>query len=134
VLGTPITETYPPENRRLQRQIADDHLLVSQVPIVRHSRQHAGANRYFFPERNATISALTEATVIIEAGDTSGTLVQARHAMKQGRKLFILDSCFRTPSLTWPAKFAEQGAIRVSDYQQIKRHLAAADTGKTLES
>jgi DNA processing protein len=133
VLGTPITECYPPENRELQRQIADRHLVISQVPIVRYSRQHFRANSYFFPERNATMSALTEATVIIEAGETSGTLVQARHALKQGRKLFILDNCFRIPSLTWPAKFVEQGAIRVSDYEEIKRHLAAPDTGKALE-
>ncbi len=41
----------------------------------------------FFPERNATISALTEATIIVEAGETSGTLVQARHSLKQKRKL-----------------------------------------------
>ena len=79
------------------------------------------------------MSALTEATVIVEAGETSGTLVQAWPALKQGRKLFILDSCFRIPSLTWPAKFVEQGAIRVSGYEEIKSHLAAPDTGKALE-
>jgi DNA processing protein len=132
VLGTPITDCYPPENRALQRQIADQHLLISQVPIVRYSRQHFRTNRYFFPERNATMSALTEATVIIEAGETSGTLIQARHALKQGRKLFILDSCFRA-SLTWPEKFVELGAIRVSDYEQIKSHLASPDTSKAVE-
>jgi DNA processing protein len=131
VLGTPITECYPPENRELQQQIADGHLVISQVPIVRYSKQHYRANRYFFPERNATISALTQATVIVEAGETSGTLVQARHALKQGRKLFILDNCFRIPALTWPAKFAEQGAIRVRDYEEIKGHLAAADPRQT---
>jgi DNA processing protein len=131
VLGTPISECYPPENRELQRQIADGHLVISQVPIVRYSKQNYRANRYFFPERNATISALTEATVVVEAGETSGTLVQARHALKQRRKLFILDSCFRIPSLTWPAKFVEQGAIRVSDYEEIKGHLAASDPRQT---
>jgi DNA processing protein len=133
VLGTPITEFYPPENRDLQRQIADQHLVISQVPIVRYSQQHVRANRYFFPERNATISALTEATVIVEAGETSGTLVQARHALKQKRKLFILDNCFRNPSLTWPETFTRQGAIRVSNYEDIKRHLAPADSRKTVE-
>ena len=54
-------------------------------------------NRLFFPERNVVMSALTEATIIVEAGETSGTLIQARAALKQGRKLFILDSCFRNP-------------------------------------
>ena len=67
---------------------------------------------------------LTLATIIIEAGETSGTLVQARHALKQGKKLFILESNFKNPALTWPAKFEEQGAIRVRDYEDIRKHLA----------
>jgi DNA processing protein len=126
IAGTPITHVYPKENAALQRQIADDFLLISQVPIVRYSRQTFRGNRLFFPERNITMSALTEATVIVEAGETSGTLIQARHALQQGggRKLFILDSCFRNPALTWPHRYLERGAIRVSDFEEITRHLA----------
>lgn len=125
VLGTPITSCYPPENRELQLRIADQFLVISQVPIVRHSRQGPKGNRFFFPERNVTMSALTEATVIVEAGNTSGTLIQARHAIQQNRKLFILDSCFRNPELTWPAKYLERGAIRVGEFEEIRAHLAA---------
>ena len=47
----------------------------------------------------------------------------SRAAMEQGRKLFILDSCFRQPKLTWPAKFAGEGAVRVRDYDDIRTHL-----------
>lgn len=125
VLGTPITSCYPPENRKLQQHIADRFLVISQVPIVRHSRQSPRGNRLFFPERNVTMSAMTEATVIVEAGNTSGTLIQARSALQQKRKLFILDSSFRNPELTWPAKFAERGAIRVADFEEIRAHIAA---------
>jgi DNA processing protein len=126
VLGTPITANYPPENQQLQQQIANEHLVISQVPIVRYSRQSVHANRLFFPERNVTMSALTEATIIVEAGNTSGTLVQARHAIMQKRKLFILESCFRRPDLTWPAKFVERGAFRVSEFEEILAKLAPA--------
>lgn len=119
VIGTPITEYYPPENKELQDLIAEKYLLVSQVPIWRYSKQDYRSNRLFFPERNATMSALAQATVIVEAGDTSGTLAQARAALHQGRKLFILDSCFRDPTLTWPVRFQEQGAIRVTDIDDI---------------
>ena len=124
VLGTPITRCYPYENRALQQLIADDYLVISQVPIVRYDRQTYQGNRLFFPERNVTMSALTEATVIVEAGETSGTLIQARHAIQQKRKLFILDSCFLDPKLTWPAKYLERGAIRVTDFDGIMQHLA----------
>lgn len=123
VIGTPITEYYPSENKVLQNIIAEQYLLVSQVPIWRYSKQDYRSNRLFFPERNATMSALTQATVIVEASDTSGTLTQARAALQQGRKLFILDNCFRNTKLTWPARFQEQGAIRVTDIDDIKAAL-----------
>ena len=125
MIGVPITGCYPPENKALQQCIAAGHLVISHVPIVRYSRQTFHGNRRFFPERNATMSALTEATVIVEAGETSGALIQARHAIQQGRGLFILDSCFLDPKLTWPAKYLERGAIRVGDFGDVMKHLAA---------
>jgi DNA processing protein len=124
VIGTPLSHAYPRENADLQRRIAREFLLISQVPVRRYEAQDYRMNRLFFPERNVTMSALTEATIIVEAGDTSGTLIQARAALQQGRKLFILDSCFRNPSISWPQKFAEKGAIRVMDYDDIRQHLS----------
>lgn len=122
VIGTPISESYPKENTDLQKQIARDYLLVSQVPVIRYARQTPHWNRLFFPERNATMSALTQATVIVEAGETSGSLTQGRAALEQGRKLFILDNCFKR-GLKWPERLQSQGAIRVSDYEEIRLHL-----------
>lgn len=124
VIGTPLSVTYPRENAALQRLIAEVFLVISQVPLKRYESQDYRRNRLFFPERNVTMSALTEATIIVEAGETSGTLIQAKAALQQGRKLFILDSCFRDPRLTWPHKFAEKGAIRVKDYDDIRGHLS----------
>lgn len=120
VIGTPITEYYPQENKELQDYIANNHLLISQVPIKRYHEQNFRVNRIFFPERNATMSALSQATVIVEAGETSGSLIQARAALSQGRKVFILDSCFNNPKITWPQKYAEKGAIRVRDIDDIR--------------
>ena len=123
VLGTPLNRVYPKENTDLQRWLGDEFLLISQVPVLKYMlAKNPRVNSYFFPERNVTMSALTIGTVIVEAGETSGTLYQARAAMQQGRKLFILDSCFRR-GLTWPNKFAEQGAVRVRDYDDIRTNL-----------
>lgn len=125
VLGTPIHMKYPKENAALQDRIAKDYLLISQVPVVRYQQTpNPTANRFFFVERNITMSALTLGTIIIEAGETSGTLVQAKHALKQGKKLFILENNFKNPALSWPAKFEELGAVRVRDYEDIRDHLA----------
>jgi len=126
VIGTPLNIRYPKENAELQNQIAEDYLLISQVPVVCYDHPNPTANRIFFPERNITMSALTEATIIVEAGETSGTLVQARHALKQKKKLFILESNFHNPSLTWPHRLEKLGAVRVRDYENIQEHLAAS--------
>jgi DNA processing protein len=123
VIGTPLSQCYPKENKQLQEYIANNHLLISQVPVCRYAEQDFRANRFFFPERNITMSALTEATVIVEASDTSGTLIQARGAIKQGRKLFIMESCFNKAELKWPARFEQQGAIRIKDYDDMRVHL-----------
>ena len=119
VIGTPLGTYYPKKHREMQDFIAAEHLLISQVPVLRYSRQHVPQNKLFFPERNVTMSALTEATIIVEAGETSGTLTQARAALHQGRKLFILDSCFQRNDITWPARFAAKGAIRVREASDI---------------
>jgi DNA processing protein len=125
VIGTPLNRVYPKENAGLQEEIAEKFLLISQVPIFRYSKQDFRRNRTFFPERNKTMSALTEATIIVEAGETSGTLIQARAALAQGRKLFIADSSFQNPALTWPREFERRGAIRVTKYEDIRSNLAA---------
>ncbi|RTM05677.1 MAG: DNA-processing protein DprA [Hyphomicrobiales bacterium] len=119
VIGTPLGESYPKSNRELQEKIARDYLLISQVPVLRYEKQGVPQNRLFFPERNVTMSALTEATIIVEASDTSGTLTQARAALHQGRKLFILESCFLRTDITWPARFQALGAIRVREPEDI---------------
>ena len=126
VIGTPLSHSYPRENADLQRHIAENFLLVSQVPLKRYEERDYRYNRSFFPERNVTMSALTEATIIVEASETSGTLFQARAAIRQGRKLFILDSCFQNPQLTWPARFEARGAIRVRGYDDIRRNLSTS--------
>jgi DNA processing protein len=125
VIGTPLGVYYPKENAELQKRIATDFLLISQVPVLRYANQAVPHNRLFFPERNITMSAMTEATIIVEAGETSGTLTQARAALHQGRKLFILDSCFQRTDITWPASFEARGAIRVKKMEDIWDALSA---------
>jgi len=123
VVGTPLGSVYPKENAALQEHIAEKYLVISQVPVLRYGKQGPQHNRFFFPERNATMSALTKATIIVEASETSGTLTQARAALYQGRKLFILNSCFERDDITWPARFAKKGAIRVRTPEDIWKNL-----------
>ena len=119
VIGTPLGKYYPKENRMLQKSIAKKHLLISQVPILKYSTQHPSCRYQYFRERSATMSALTLGTIIVEAADESETLHQARAALFQKRKLFILDRCFKDPNISWPKFYESVGAIRVRDSSDI---------------
>lgn len=123
VIGTPLGQAYPKANSKLQERIACDYLLISPVPVERYDAQNFRTNRFFFPERNKVMSAISEATIIVEAGETSGTLVQAREALRQKRKLLIMNSCFERSDLTWPARFEAEGAIRIHGYADVRREL-----------
>lgn len=123
IIGTPLSHNYPRDNYALQKEISTTQLLISQVPVIRYDKNDLKFNRFYFPERNKTMSAMSEATVIVEASETSGTLIQARAALQQGRKVFILNNCFENPLLTWPKKFEQRGAIRVREFEDIGRVL-----------
>ena len=123
VIGTPINQVYPKENAELQEQVAKEFLLISQVPFYRYQHQPFKTKRFYFPQRNETMAALSEATIIVEASDTSGSLTQARAALQQGRKLFILNSCFENPDIKWPHTYEERGAIRVRTTDDVLSHL-----------
>src|SRR5206468_3567421 len=68
VLGTPLEQFFPASNRSLQERIMREHLAISQFSKA------GGAKN--FPMRNRTMALLTEATVIVEAGEKSGTVHQ----------------------------------------------------------
>lgn len=115
VIGTPIDECYPKENRQLQEEVAQNHLLVSQVPLYKYSKQPFKSKKYYFPERNELMAAISDATVIVEASDTSGTLTQARACLHQGRPLFIMRSCVEDSRVTWPARYINDENVYVLD-------------------
>ena len=123
VLGTPISEVYPKPHADLQRHIGDHHLVISQVPILVHAKKDWRYNRRFFPERNITMSALTDASIIAAIGQSNGTYIQSKAALDQGRRLFLLNNCFSMEGIDWPDRFARRGAIRAYSYRDIRKHL-----------
>ena len=99
VIGTPLSKAYPAENARLQEDIYRSHLLLSPFADGENVLK---AN---FPKRNRVMAALSKATVIVEASDTSGTLHQAAECQHLGRWLFICRAVVEDERLTWPKKF-----------------------------
>jgi DNA protecting protein DprA len=107
VIGTPLDKAYPAQNWELQQQIYAHHLLMS--PFKEGDRVFKSN----FPVRNRVMAAVSDATVIIEATDTSGTLHQAAECVSLGRWLFIARSVVEDKSLKWPAKFLNQPKVGV---------------------
>jgi DNA processing protein len=83
VIGTGISRVYPAENRGLQDEIADRGLVLSQF------WPEASPQKHTFLMRNATMSGYGLATMVVEAGETSGARAQARMAVEHGRQVIL---------------------------------------------
>lgn len=83
VIGTGLGVYYPREHRALQDEIATHHLLISQFA------PGSSASKKTFPMRNIVMSGFASATVIVQAGETSGTRTQAAAAVRHGRPVIM---------------------------------------------
>lgn len=118
VIGTPLTRTYPRENAKLQEDIAEKGLIISQFA------PSSPIQRWNFPMRNYVMSGLSLATVIIEAGETSGALIQANYALKQERFVFIPQSALDNQNLRWPKNYIKrEGAYSFSRIDELIQKL-----------
>lgn len=87
VIATSIVGPYTPApNRALHEKVAARGVLISQFPPGKAT--HKGS----FLQRNATMSGLGTATIVAEAGETSGTRGQAANAMNHGRPVILARS------------------------------------------
>lgn len=105
VIGTPLDQSYPAKNRALQARLMEEHLVLSQFesgyPVQPKN----------FPIRNRTMALISHATIIVEAGEKSGTIHQGWEALRLGRPLFVLERLMNDPDLAWPKEFAHYGAL-----------------------
>jgi DNA processing protein len=107
VLGTPLSIAYPTKNKSLLDLIKKEHLSISQFS------ENYPVQKKNFPMRNRTMALISDATIIVEAGETSGTIHQGWEALRLGRLLFLLNSVVDNADLTWPQKMINYGAQRL---------------------
>jgi len=84
VLGSGVDVIYPPEHRKLAREIVKQGALISDYAP---GTKPDGIN---FPPRNRIISGLSRGTVVIEAGERSGALITSKFAIEQNREVFAV--------------------------------------------
>lgn len=86
VLGSGLNVIYPPENHQLYQQI-----LEAKGVIISEYDPEAKAQLWTFPQRNRIVAGLASLGVlVIEAGERSGSLITARLAQEQGKKVFAV--------------------------------------------
>ena len=119
VLGTGVDRCYPPENAALQNEIA------SRCAIVSRLAPGSGPTRGSFPMRNAVMSGLALATVIVEASTTSGTRIQARASLAQGRPVVLLRDVLEHD---WATELASRDGVHVVECPgEVVELIAALD-------
>ncbi len=127
VMATGMDRIYPAHHYRLAADVAAQGALVTEFcPGVAPHRGH-------FPRRNRTLSGLCLATLVIEAGHPSGSLITANAAVQQGREVFAAPwslfhkngaGCLRLLSqgaqlMTTPSAIIEQLAVSLSGWAEL---------------
>ena len=74
--------------------------------------------------RTFVMSGISLATVVVEAGETSGALKQASYALKQGRFVFIPQSAINNPNIAWPKKYlTRKGVFKFAKIEELLSQL-----------
>lgn len=130
-LGCGLGVRYLMENQHLRESIAAHGAVVSEFP------PGTPPGRATFPVRNRLLSGVSCGTVVIEAGEKSGSLITARCALEQGRDVFAVPGDIVSSAYTGANRLIRDGAKPVltamdvlEEYQYLypdTLHLTGAD-------
>ncbi len=125
VIGCGLDYPYPKENFNSRENFIKRGLIISEfIP-------EAPPESWCFPHRNRIISGISMATLVVEAGENSGSLVTANLAAEQGRDVFVIpphdifDKCYNGNT-----KLLKSGAIPAVSYSDILEEYSIVDLSK----
>lgn len=114
VLGSGIGRCYPEENRPLAERIAAGHgAVLSEMPY------DAQPTPGTFPRRNRLVAALSLATLVVEAGQTSGALITARLAGELGKQVLAVPGPIDRDEHVGSNQLIRDGAVLVTSLDDI---------------
>ena len=125
VLACGIDQTYPPEHRALASEVADSGAVVSEMPLGTSPR------RELFPLRNRIISGLCQGVIVSEARARSGSLITVRHALEQGREVFVLPGAIEGPFAVGSNRLLRDGARAILSVDDLLEDLGLSATGSS---
>lgn len=107
VLGCGLGTNYLMENEPLRREIVRNGAIITELP------PYASATRVTFPLRNRIISGISLGTIVVEAGERSGSLITARLALEQGKDVFAVPGDLVSSSFLGTNNLIRNGATPV---------------------
>lgn len=113
VLGCGVDRCYPPECSRLYEQLKIRGGILSEYPPGTEPKAS------YFPRRNRIISGLSDAVVVVEAREKSGTLITVDMALEQGREVYIVPGRLTDPLSVGCNRLICQGAEMVVDFAKL---------------
>ena len=113
---------YPKHHALLAKEIIDSGgALLSEYPIgTPNFKQN-------FVARNRIISGLSVATIIVECGLQSGTLITAKHALDQNRAVYAVPGPIYSQTSQGPNNLIKMGAKPITEANDIFQDLNLAD-------
>lgn len=116
VLGCGIDVIYPKQHRKLRQYISRNGAIITAY--------HPGtpANKHNFPQRNGIISALGDATLVVEAPMKSGALITADHAVEQSRPVYALPGSIEEPMSEGPNYLIKNGAGAITCAKDVLKY------------
>lgn len=105
VLGSGIDVIYPANHHLLYEEILSHGAIVSEYPPGMRP------TKYTFPERNRIICALSQACLVVEAQEKSGSLITARLAAEMGRDVFAVPGNINSPYSRGTNRLIRDGAL-----------------------
>ncbi len=114
VIGSGMGCIYPPENVPLAMSIIESGgSVVTEFPIRYQPDKRS------FPMRNRIISGLSRGTIVVEAGQKSGSLITAAQAMEQNRTVFAVPGMADSPFSKGCHALLKDGAVLVETFQDV---------------
>ena len=124
VLGSGVDKIYPPEHLQMAEKMMKQGAVISDYAL---GTPPDASN---FPPRNRIISGLSMATVVIEAGETSGALITAEFAAEQGREVFAVPGNILAPQSKGTNKLIQTGAHPLLSPQDLVQALNLTRSGE----